>query len=285
MIVDLSIDFDFFVREDPMWDFGHQEGGPLAAVFSNHIWPTRYAAVDLYTETDPQTYADFLPEHLVKRLAAKGLRFTGLTGRRLGVADSHRHAYEFFRNSKAHTLLNIDAHHDCWTGTNGLSVACDNWLTFLRHERRQRHYIQLYPKWKDPSNDGPPQPLIGSPVRKPAEVSIKQWADWPGFGNGQHVVGDIFICRSPVWVPPHHDAAFIALVEQFRIFTDGELTEIDNMRVRTAPTPEEAAAMREQQRAMLQQLADLGARGTERVLGDHLMGDAETRGAELMEEG
>jgi hypothetical protein len=50
MKVDLSIDFDFFIKEDPMWDFGHNE----SILFLNFspLWQIRYADYDLVKETD-----------------------------------------------------------------------------------------------------------------------------------------------------------------------------------------------------------------------------------------
>lgn len=252
MTTDISIDFDFFTREQPEWDFGHRED--FRPAMQDTIWHTRYGLIDLYSETDIARYADLRPDKLFLELAKRGLDFREGEKRRVMCADSHEHAYDFFWRSKARRLVNIDAHHDCWTATNGRRVKCDNWLTMLRYERANREYTSVYPKWKDIEADGPPQPLIGSPVRRPAGVRLVQWRNWAPVSD---VVGDIFICRSPAWVPPHHDTQFQRMCETF-IALSGEVIEPVPMAFRTYPSPEEAAKLREE---VAQQLRTLHERG------------------------
>src|SRR4051812_39722521 len=64
----LSIDFDFFVRELPEFDWGHSE----TMFFLDAIWPIRYATsvFDVEREVDPDVHADFKPEDLGVKLAA-----------------------------------------------------------------------------------------------------------------------------------------------------------------------------------------------------------------------
>ena len=41
----LSIDFDYFIREKILWDFGHSEEQP--GLFGDVVWQIRYGNVDL----------------------------------------------------------------------------------------------------------------------------------------------------------------------------------------------------------------------------------------------
>jgi hypothetical protein len=200
--VDLSIDFDFFIREDPMWDLGHSEWHPH---IQHALWMSRYRSIPLHDETDPARFADFVPaaEVLIRELAARGIRIpSGI--RSLRVAESHVEAKQFFCGQKipADYLVNIDAHHDAFTTAED-ELSCENWLahTAAIVERRSwpTRVIQVYPTWKNPRGDRRPM----------ADITVEKWPTF-AIPTGAFV-RNVFLCRSGGWVPPHHDPAFETL--------------------------------------------------------------------------
>lgn len=98
LIADLSIDYDFFVRECESWGFDCDE----TPYHREEAWRERYRAIDLVRETEITRFADFTPDRLIDALASKGI---GLLPHRkncrVGIADSHLHAFEFLRASRS----------------------------------------------------------------------------------------------------------------------------------------------------------------------------------------
>lgn len=231
--VDLSIDFDFFVREDPDWDLGHSEHPEVRGTYTDTIWDVRYLQLDLHALTDLRTYADFMPTQLQLALSTKGVALVPQALRYVGFADSHEYAYNLFTlhdDPVAPVVLNIDAHHDMWEP--GPHPMCANWATWLHdYKAPGSHFIHAYPSWlQDP----------GAPVRPMEQV---QWSKWPGLGT-PHRVRRIFLCRSGAWVPPHLDPDFFALADLLRRF--GRTKWYEQFKPRRAPTAREAARTRRQ---------------------------------------
>ena len=219
----LSIDYDFFIREDPLWDFGHSEGlnaGPLGGA----IWFSRYMALDLFEETDPDTYADFQPIQIVEALRQKGFAFPE-EKIPVGVGDSHRHALEYLtRLGQPDVLINIDAHHDCYE-PRGEEVECDTWLTEMI-DKWGVEVAQIYPGWKDQAWDP-------APVRP---MSIHAWPEWvPAKEGSPLVVQGIYVSRSGTWVPPHHDPGFLDMVDRIRSIGTVEVVEETPLRPHPHP--------------------------------------------------
>jgi hypothetical protein len=207
---DLSIDFDFFSREELIWDWGHGEREDN--LFAHFAWQARYAssAFDLYEATDPKKYADFLPFDIIPNLVKKGLKFDDI--KKIGVAESHKEAFRFFSRAKAPDyLINIDAHHDIYTDCK-TPLHCGNWVSHL-HRRWQDNtkWIQIYPKWKALDEEGVEESVQKTGV----PIHAYRFNDW----NPEPVqVRSIFICRSGAWVPPHMDGYFIDMVRTFADF-------------------------------------------------------------------
>jgi hypothetical protein len=244
--IDVSIDFDFFIREDPIWDWGHrEEQGAIGRLFVGPIWKTRYASLDLHFLTDPAEHADFLPSSLPGLLRAKGLRVNART--KVAVAASHLEALAFFRGARrpADMLINIDAHHDLWPLALGAEPNCGNWLTRLASERPLMNIRQVYPAWKDRAIDGPPT----------APVKVCGWND-PWEPDGGAPIRRLFLCLSPVWVPPHHDASFILLARHFAALAGSAEVIGEGIPDRAAYAPSRSEA-REMQMALLVNMRDL----------------------------
>jgi hypothetical protein len=235
VIADLSIDFDFWSREEVAWDWGHRED--KEGMFAGLAWLTRYWSQDLHRECSFR-HADFHPRHLLRELRARGTTFgPGM----LGVADSHAHAYTFFTrrwrdDGLPGLVIQLDAHHDCWP--RGRALHCGNWVTRLKWTFPQMRMAQVYPRWKDLTLDGRPVCAIDS----------SKWEDTdPALWQVQ--VRHIFLCRSPVWVPPHHDDEFGRLVNRLARGRKGE--QFGTMFRRALPSYRELQAQRRTHREAL----------------------------------
>lgn len=245
-VVDVSIDFDFFCREDPMWDWGHGEGGEVP--FESVVWAYRYggATFNIIEQTDPETYADFLPSALVPNLVhQKRLVFTARRKRerQIGFAESHQCAFDFLRQNAfgraPDFLVNIDAHHDVFG--DSAKVHCGNWMTHLHADWPTTQFIQVYPKWQEVQYQGV-EPASDNKLHVPAHpwLNVFRWADWPGLEGVQ--VRNVFLCRSGAWVPPHLDPLFIGLAQELSELGYVEMCDKILIRDHLAPTPEEHAA-------------------------------------------
>lgn len=240
----LSIDFDFFSREDCDWDWGHDE--TATEIFSSTIWPLRYSQIDLYEET-AQRHAGLRSWRLVDWLKKNGFIWRTREihtrgGLIFAVADSHKHAYEWYLRRPADFIINIDAHHDLYSTSKERDLHCGNWVGHaLLHRRAPKVAVTLYPAWRREIIDPEPEPEWNA-----VSFIYDEFGQWVYAGEPL-VVTSVFLCRSPVWLPPHHDEDFLALVREIseRMEVNPELVGGD-LELRPYPTREEAAALRAQ---------------------------------------
>jgi hypothetical protein len=226
----LTVDYDFFWREDPIWDFGHREGG---AFWDTIIWQIRMAGgnmtgFDLKTEMEkgvdpkPEVFWSFI----------QGMGFD-LKGAKLTVSNSHVHAAEAFIDyvNVGKRIVNFDAHHDIaypqpfskdykhvrklWSKG---SCEAGSWLGLMLHVFDFDADV-VYPSWKG-MFDGKPR------IREAKNVNFHV------FGNGSSVNGGdvlaLHIAKSPVWSPPWGDQRFISFVREAEKLTDREVQILGN---------------------------------------------------------
>jgi hypothetical protein len=207
MKVALSIDTDFFTRENPMWDFSHNE---TALYMNDMLWDIRYSQINLHKETSLR-YVDLRPELLFETLIRKGFTFLKT---KVGSGWSHKDAYRFFRKYDFDFVVNIDAHHDCGYH-NFEEVACDNWIHFLKKAKPSLSGVWIYPKWLSDKdiNGNPIEGFINQPFN-----NINKFA-------GEVVV--VYIAQSPAWVPPHHDNIYKELNNQVLRFAGKNFFDYD----------------------------------------------------------
>ena len=202
--VDLSIDFDFFIREKAIWDFGHREN----SLFLNGIWDIRYSQIDLVRETDIKTFADFEPYQIMSKLEEKGLKITKNT--EFFLCESHLGIVTAFRGNNADMLISMDAHHDMFGGAiepcieiDGSKIDCGSWLNFFTDKKYYKKVLIVYPKWKDINDD------LGK-LKIPHKI-----VKWDKLPKNDYEVKRVFLCRSGCWVPPHHDKDFSLIAFMF----------------------------------------------------------------------
>jgi hypothetical protein len=233
----LSIDFDYFVRILPEWDWGHGES-QLFAMIGPSLWAFRaqsfmQAGLDLREETSIEKHAKPEPFEFWEELRNLGYYF-GNTSYYF-VADSHAAAGPLFAEvarrtgAPADVIVNFDAHHD--VGYHGFEhtyemvklgrCACDTWLCFLLCEFPNLQARIVMPDWM--RQDVPahrrhaqanlpremwPRVKVGSfttPTGRISQVVRK--------GKEELDVQAVFVCRSSTWVPPWHDQEFIDFVD------------------------------------------------------------------------
>jgi hypothetical protein len=121
---------------------------------------------------------------------------------------------------------------------------CGNWLTHLHDYWPTTKFVQVYPRWKNPAEDG-------TPVRE--QLEVHSWRNWDGL-NRAGVVRSVFLCRSGVWTPPHLDVDFMELA---RTLARVQPTIINRIIKRDAPTVEEAAELRRKYAENMTRLREL----------------------------
>lgn len=254
-VVDVSIDFDFFVREDFLWDWGHTEhpiDSPMFMLFMQNIWDLRYREQNLHELTDMKKYADFKPQEIFTQLRDRGI----LAGDKmqLGISESHRDGLVHFGGalSPPDMFINIDAHHDLYTEPKERGVDCGNWITSLYDRwkpKKDVQFVQLYPVWQKRGSDATP---VDQHANANREVEAYYFHNWRGM-KGPGVIRNIFFCRSGEWVPPHHDECFFATAALLINMARG-WQEYTRLLVRHFPTAEENAQYVEESRAQREEM-------------------------------
>ena len=224
----LSVDFDFFVRENPMWDWGHNENSGL---FGQVAWTIRYQSLKLYEECNPAIYADFKPNCLIGGLKSCGMSFADNI--KVGIADSHIHAYNFIKDEIGKcNVINLDAHHDMFDDNENLD--CSNWAKKLREEGILDKYFWVKPQHIN-ENDYPD-------IKKWGVTSnyYKRFREMKGL---ELKIDAVYFCRSSVWVPPHLDEQFeemIMVFHEFVPFQEENVKMYGSLPKREFPTKEQA---------------------------------------------
>lgn len=209
----LSVDFDYFSREEEEWDWGHAE----MSLFQQLAWHSR---VGLFGETSLEKYALPHPRDFWQTLASAGFNFDPC--RSFNVADSHLWACPNFLDLAPGQveIVNFDAHHDMgykdwkelkteWLDKD--KVDCSNWLLYLLYKYPQLTASCVYPQWK-----GLREIERGMPWEK--RPGIKKRFNYGVFNNEllRKLAGDvvgIFVAKSSAWLPPWHDKAFAEFSE------------------------------------------------------------------------
>jgi hypothetical protein len=215
----LSLDWDFFCREDPAWDWGHSESRSDA--LANIVWSIRasqFLAQGLHPKKE--TRIGPYPGSFLNRLAKK-YDFTPC--RFLDVAESHVHAYHSFSGVKGGTILHFDAHHDLayneWDDildldTQGDRLDCANWLALLLLNRPDMKAIVVYPPWKGLREVNATKFMLPKSILDRVEFLVYPKLPPPG------KVWGAFACRSGSWAPPWHDGAFKRLLDGLERVSD-----------------------------------------------------------------
>ena len=199
MIHTISIDWDFFVPEDPMWDFGHRE----SRMFLNLMWKMRGAD---YLKKIKTTGRE-------KGFWARLRKKIDIGSATVGVSESHA-VLTPTALSECRRLILFDAHHDCFSTQEEGFTCCGDWARQWLECDKNRRLTWVRPAWVDPR---PPKDLA-------ARIDV---FDEDSFdGADMKMASFIHICRSGCWTPPWLDGKFIKFVRQVHpsptILQDGD---------------------------------------------------------------
>jgi len=177
----ISVDFDFFVREDPLWDLGHIEN----ELFMDFMWQARPHLVDVMKADGHHGFWDRMRDSFV-------------FGDEVFVSESHLEAHNFIQPFRQ--IILIDAHHDCWEKRQIANITCDSWV-YYAVQAAKCDVIWVHPEWIDPE--------VPSSVRSRVRTMTLD-ALLENFYA--HEVGTVHVCRSGCWVPPWLDQEFINFI-------------------------------------------------------------------------
>jgi len=214
----LSIDWDYFVEEDPMLDMGHRE----SALFLTTMWAIRCQLPGTGGFGDLERMLPFRgPEP--EEFFADYLGHIKVDGHMQYVctAESHSALPKWADGNWPNEqldIINVDAHHDILYGMIDQAQAndqagfnCGSWAGHLMAGGRVRSYTQVYPAWRKKFPEGIPDELRLW-VRK-CGVKLKlQDAPWT---SCRRRIDGVFLARSGCWVPPIYDAKFDTLCKFF----------------------------------------------------------------------
>ena len=200
----LSIDWDFFIKEDPMLDMGHREDG----FFLNGMWEIREAT---WHEPVEKTLP-MVEKPLVVALVLRD-RFSVNEHTQAATAESHAPIFDWAKKIAGDDkleIINVDAHHDISYKT-GFGVAdCGNWAGRLMAEGVLKNYTIIYPDWrvKHPETSKMADLLKIPPKKLLVNISVWYWQDWVDQNRKVKPIDGIYVCRSGCWTPPCYDEKF-----------------------------------------------------------------------------
>ena len=207
-----SIDFDFFIEENPILDMGHREEG----LFLNGMWAIR--------EEQWAAQGKSAREMMPMRMGV--VEFVARLRRLLNVplcevpafaAESHAALPKALDMAgiKRCDIVNFDAHHDIAYGHCPKDLVekfdCGSWGGHLLETGRAKNYAQVYPEWrrKWPEMNEERRLMMAAQW----EAEFLYWNDWRP--EKRRKVAAVFLCRSGCWTPPCHDREFSKLCRLF----------------------------------------------------------------------
>lgn len=201
----LSIDWDFFIYEDSLWDLGHRE----SEVFVKMLWTFRGHLLD-------QMKTNGLEKEFWAKL---GPMFKLSTDTDLFVSDSHLFAYPLAED--ADLVIFFDRHHDCyqWPTFKELhtskkyEVDCGNWVSTWLSMGPKRRAMWVHPNLGNIADEVCFAGVEPGRRDRFTAISYERHQDLTQhFVYGDELV--VHICRSGCWTPPWLDQAFIDFVNE-----------------------------------------------------------------------
>lgn len=186
----LSIDWDYFCKEETSWDLGHLE----MPLYLDAAWIARYVLMEYYRTTGEELHFwDWLFSEVK------------VNKDRLYVTESHSFGALIAPELLGSVYL-VDAHHDSWdlNGRDSRYIFCDTWLRQLleRENNKLTEATWVYPSW------------IGDIETEDGHMNrIRRVEGFP-FKIKESGVDCVHICRSGCWTPPWLDSQFIEFVNR-----------------------------------------------------------------------
>lgn len=182
----LTVDWDFFVPEDVLWDMGHAE----TPLHLSILWITRGELVDkMKTDGNEKSFWSLLKSKFEFNVD------------KIHIADSHLSMLDVVRKDCQDEIILFDAHHDCWP-IKKKHIDCSNWA-----RECLRAGIQV--TWVYPEHCNCETPRIDGLT----SLSYKEFLarDWDVFVEVLHS------CRSGCWTPPWLDDNYQNFINELGI--------------------------------------------------------------------
>lgn len=231
----LSIDWDFFVEEDPMLDMGHRE----TQLHLEYLWTCR--ATDWAARE--KTIEQMMPMRTAVLDFCAGLMAKfNFKKYAIATAESHASIVEAVEQAKFREfdIVNFDAHHDIYYGKIKDKFDCGSWGGYFLNDGRVNKYTQVYPDWRRKFSElsqGGRAMLAKHLGHNWSRVHFDHWKEFTTQRAPRRSVDLLFICRSGCWVPPCYDSHLAELCS----FFGGRAPA---PRQPTAPRQEEVEAIR-----------------------------------------
>lgn len=192
----LSIDFDTFVPENPLWDLGHRE----EELFLKMMWTFRgHLMPEMKTDGNEKDFWKRLPWQFSEP-------------QDIFVSDSHLLAYHLTRDIDYVVL--VDRHHDCFewpVKDRPFRVDCGNWVAAWLSACTKRKLLWVHPD--DITADDLEicgevkhrRRILSVPYSRFREMLLDQ--------DIQETNLTVHVCRSGCWVPPWLDQDFVNFVK------------------------------------------------------------------------
>lgn len=232
----ITIDWDFFVPEDPQWDIQHAE----SLMYLNMLWEARLGLVDLIKlHESVRTFWDWL-------LGLLDIHDTSMT-----ISDSHAWVFRDPYILHSDRIVLFDQHHDCWARekddvANNV-IRCHTWARAWLEADEEREFVWVHPDWLD--LDLMPLDFAIAP-----RIQVVAHKDVTKETLGEDLAS-IHICRSGCWTPPWLDPDFIKFVEEpgfwFDVIQDGDW---DPMKLRWENVEEKKQQLRDQEQTFREQM-------------------------------
>jgi len=206
----VSIDWDFFIKEDLMMDFGHSE-----SMNNDFLWGTRvtgFAAQGNNLLKMLQTNGK--EREFWNRLRGMGFNFNDQT--HLIITESHADAYDLVEYFTPTSIINFDSHSDLgYKGLKSLyneSVSCENWLGKSMIDFGP-YYVDdvtlVYSNHTLEKNDTRFDEII-----KKLSVDVKYEDDFFSDKPIEPDIDVIHVCRSGAWAPPWLDSKLFSFIKR-----------------------------------------------------------------------
>lgn len=237
----LSIDWDYFVEEDPKLDYGHEEVG----FFLNHIWSTRRLWAKLDENGNVVTDANGQIVHVVRDLKEL-LPFRGdlsmitnlpclgsANGYHLAWGESHQAILQMLEGKGDNLeIVNIDAHHDLGYRGKAFDFAvrqpdCGSWGEYLIAKNRVASWKQVYPKWRIKFPEGHSETLRRTKKKLGDKFTVT--TELPAKAVPWRKVDYVFVCRSGCWTPPVYDDRFNWLLQSLGAESAMEVRKLEEI--------------------------------------------------------
>ena len=237
----LSVDWDFFMYEDPQWCMDHCEA-QIYRLVQDSIWLSRHGGmvaqgVEIEKVTSPSKY---WPESHSFWVILENAGFE-FDIQDVYVSSSHSYAASTFLRKNPgpnRWIVNFDAHHDLGYCSPSEQLKlhrqkkteAGSWLWSVLRRWSSVKAELFFPQWSLLSDDGFPathgEPGLLPGMARRIDTGFCTSERLEAFAEDA-VIDTVFICRSDAWTWPMHDEDFRAFVMELVMLYEPTLWQFE----------------------------------------------------------